>query len=46
MSGPAHGDRMMDLLWEGRVIQMFAVDGEEADPLVYRQAGGGIARLL
>jgi hypothetical protein len=29
VSGPRHGDRMMDVLWEGRVVQMFAVDVEE-----------------
>lgn len=29
ISGPRHGDRMMDVLWDGRVIMMFAVDVEE-----------------
>jgi hypothetical protein len=26
VSGPRHGDRMMDVLWNGRVVMMFAVD--------------------
>ena len=29
VSGPRHGDRMMDVLWDGRVVMMFAVDVEE-----------------
>jgi hypothetical protein len=26
--GPRHGDRMIDVLWNGRVVMMFAVDVE------------------
>jgi len=29
ISGPRHGDRMIDVLWDGRVVMMFAVDVEE-----------------
>jgi hypothetical protein len=29
VSGPRQGDRMMDILWNGRVVRMFAVDVEE-----------------
>ena len=29
ISGPRHGNRMMDVLWNGRVIMMFEVDVEE-----------------
>jgi len=29
ISGPRHGDRMMDVLWDGRVVMMFAIDVEE-----------------
>jgi hypothetical protein len=29
VSGPRHGDRMMDVLWDGRVVMIFAVDVEE-----------------
>jgi hypothetical protein len=25
-SGPKHGDRMVDVLWNGRIVAMFAVD--------------------
>jgi hypothetical protein len=28
ISGPRHGDRMMDVLWDGRVVMMFAIDVE------------------
>jgi len=26
VSGPRHGDRMVDVLWEGRIVVMFADD--------------------
>ena len=26
VSGPRHGDRMVDVLWEGRLVVMFEVD--------------------
>ena len=29
VSGPTQGDRMVDVLWEGRVIVMFAIDVNE-----------------
>jgi hypothetical protein len=29
ISGPRHGERMMDVLWDGRVVQMFAADVSE-----------------
>lgn len=29
ISGPRHGDRMMDVFWDGRVVMMFAVDIQE-----------------
>jgi hypothetical protein len=28
VSGPQHTDRLIDVLWDGRVVQMFAVDVE------------------
>lgn len=34
ISGPNHGDRRIDVLWEGKTVMMFAVDistrGDEA----------------
>jgi hypothetical protein len=29
VSGPRHTDAMMDVLWEGRVVMLFAIDVEE-----------------
>ena len=26
VAGPRHGDRMVDVLWEGRVVVMFEID--------------------
>jgi hypothetical protein len=28
VAGPQHNDRLIDVLWDGRVVQMFAVDVE------------------
>ena len=28
LSGPTPGDRMVDVLWEGKTVEMFAVDVE------------------
>jgi hypothetical protein len=28
VSGPRHNDRLIDVLWDGRVVQMFTVDIE------------------
>ncbi len=38
VSGPRHGDRMMDVLWNGRIIMMFAVDVEERGTEVMEKA--------
>ena len=29
VSGPTTGDRMVDVLWEGRIVVMFAIDLKE-----------------
>jgi hypothetical protein len=29
ISGPRHGDRMVDAFWNGRTVMMFAVDVKE-----------------
>jgi hypothetical protein len=29
ISSPRHGDRMMDVPWDGRVVMMFAINVEE-----------------
>lgn len=38
VSGPRNGDRMMDVLWEGRVVMMFAVDVEKRGTEIMEKA--------